>query len=128
MILTKDILTIHKTLIDNFGGSHGVRDIAALESALARPFQTYDNVDLYRTLLDKAAALIESLLINHPFVDGNKRTGYTVLRLFLLQHGLDFTASQTARYNFVIAITNGGLKFDAIASWLIDNTGIKSSG
>jgi death on curing protein len=77
VIPTKEILTIHKTLIDNF--------------------QTYDNTDLYKTFLDKAAALIESLLINHPFVDGNKRTGYTVLRLFLMQNGLDFTASQTSR-------------------------------
>jgi death-on-curing protein len=97
VIPTKEILTIHKTLIDNFGGSHGVRDMALLESALARPFQMYDNTYLYKTFLHKAAALIESLLINHPFVDGNKRTGYTVLRLFLMQNGLDFTASQTSR-------------------------------
>jgi death on curing protein len=85
VISTKDILSIHKTLIDNFGGSHGVRDAASLESALSRPFQTYDNVDLYKTPLEKAATLVESLLINHPFIDGNKRTGYTVLRLFLQQ-------------------------------------------
>jgi death-on-curing protein len=123
VISTKEILTIHKTLIDNFGGAHGVRDIASLESALARPFQTYDNDDLYKTLLDKATALIESLLINHPFVDGNKRTGYTALRLFLMQNGLDFTASQTARYDFVIAIASGELKFEKILLWLTENTG-----
>ena len=56
MISTEEILTIHKTLIDSFGGSHGVRDFESLESALARPFQTYDNADLYQTSLDKAAA------------------------------------------------------------------------
>ena len=122
MISTKEILTIHKELIDNFGGSHGVRDLTLLESALARPFQTYDNTDLYKTSLDKAAALIESLLINHPFIDGNKRTGYTALRLFLMQHGLDFTASQTSRYDFVIAIAAGDLKFEGILLWLTDNT------
>ena len=114
MISTKEILTIHQALIDNFGGSHGVRDMASLESAVARPFQTYDNADLYRTSLDKAAALVKSLLINHPFVAGNKRTGYTVLRLFLMQNGLDFTASQNSRYEFVIAIAAGELKFEAI--------------
>ena len=59
MIPTKEILTIHTALIENFGGSHGVRDMASLESALARPFQTYDNTDLYKTSLEKAAALIE---------------------------------------------------------------------
>ena len=122
MISTKEILTIHQALIDNFGGSHGVRDMASLESAVARPFQTYDNADLYRTSLDKAAALVESLLINHPFVDGNKRTGYTVLRLFLMQNGLDFTASQNSRYEFVIAIAAGELKFEAILIWLSNNT------
>jgi death on curing protein len=123
VISTKEILAIHKTLIYNFGGSHGVRDMALLESALARPFQTYDNTDLYKTFLDKAAALIESLLINHPFVDGNKRTGYTVLRLFLMQNKLDFTASQTSRYEFVIAIASGELKFETILFWLTENTG-----
>lgn len=56
MISTKEILSIHSTLIDNFGGAHGVRDIASLDSALARPFQTYDNADLYSTHLEKAAA------------------------------------------------------------------------
>jgi death-on-curing protein len=126
MIPIKDILTIHKELIDNFGGSHGVRDLISLESALARPFQTYDNTELYKTSLDKASALIESLLINHPFVDGNKRIGYTVLRLFLLQHGLDFTASQASKYDFVIAIATGNLKFEGILSWLTTNTGKRS--
>ena len=96
--------------------------MASLESALARPFQTYDNSDLYQTSLDKASALIESLLINHPFVDGNKRTGYTALRLFLMQHGLDFTASQTSRYDFIIAIATGDIKFEETLLWLIDNT------
>ena len=65
MISTDEILIIHKTLIDNFGGSHGVRDFQSLESAIARPFQTYDNVDLYKSPLEKDAALVESLLINH---------------------------------------------------------------
>ena len=122
MITTNEILAIHKELIDNFGGSHGVRDLPSLESALARPFQTYDNTDLYKTPLDKASALIESLLINHPFVDGNKRLGYTVLRLFLMQYGLDLAGSQVSRYDFVIAIATGELKFDDILLWLTDNT------
>jgi death on curing protein len=122
VISTKEILTIHTKLIDNFGGSHGVRDMISLESALARPFQTFDNAELYKTPLDKAAALIESLLINLPFVDGNKRTGYTALRLFLMQYNLDLTASQNARYDFIIAIADGSLKFEAILLWLTNNT------
>jgi len=122
VIATEEILTIHKTLIDSFGGSHDVRDFESLESALARPFQTYDNADLYQTSLEKAAALIESPLINHPFIDGNKRTGYTALRLFLMQNGLDLTASQSSRYDFIIAIASGNLKYDSVLIWLTDNT------
>jgi len=121
VIPTQEILTIHKTLIDTFGGSPGVRDLPALESALARPFQQYDGADLYESILQKAAALVESLLINHPFVDGNKRTGYTTLRLFLLQHSLDFN-EQADRYKFVIDIASGQLKYDDILTWLTDNT------
>ncbi len=75
---------IHNILIDQFGGSKGVRDIRGLEAALARPFSTFDGNDLYDTVIDKAAALFESLIISHPFVDGNKRVSYVLMRLLLL--------------------------------------------
>ncbi len=74
MISVVEVEQLHKLLIDQFGGSHGVRDMAALDSALSSPFQTFDNHDLYPSVIDKAASLIESMLINHPFIDGNKRT------------------------------------------------------
>ena len=60
-----------------------------MESALARPFQTFDENELYTTPIHKAAALIESILINYPFVDGNKRTGYVLMRIYLIGNGLD---------------------------------------
>jgi len=122
MIPIKEVQFLHQTLIDRFGGSEGIRDIAALESALARPFQTFDGKELYTSVLEKAAALIESILINHPFIDGNKRTGYTLLRLFLIQNGLDITASQDNKYEFVINIASGILKHEEIVSWLNSNT------
>jgi death on curing protein len=111
MILINEVEQLHRILIDRFGGMLGIRDRAALESALARPFQTFDNAELYQTIIDKAAALIESILINHPFIDGNKRTGYILLRLFLIQNGFDITASQDNKYEFVINIASGILKF-----------------
>jgi death-on-curing protein len=76
MISLKEVEDIHTILINDFGGSNGIRDVSALKSALARPFQTFDNNELLPTIIDKAAAIIESILINHPFIDGNKRTGY----------------------------------------------------
>ena len=102
MIPVKEVELLHRILIDKFGGSHGIRDKAALESAISRPFQTFDGNDLYPSVFEKAASLIESILVNHPFIDGNKRTGYTVLRLYLIQNGLDITASQENKYEFVI--------------------------
>ncbi|MFC0776377.1 type II toxin-antitoxin system death-on-curing family toxin [Terrimonas alba] len=87
-----------------------------------RPFQTFDGNELYPSILEKAGSLIESILINHPFVDGNKRTGYTLLRLFLIQNGRDITASQDDKYEFVINIASGSLKYDSIVAWLISNT------
>ena len=122
MILVKEVELLHRILIDKFGGSHGIRDNAALESAIARPFQTFDGNDLYPSVLEKAASLIESILVNHPFIDGNKRTGYTVLRLYLIQNGLDIAASQENKYEFVINIASGTLKYEGILSWLKSNT------
>lgn len=84
MISIKEVEELHKTLIDTFGGSHGIRDLGALDSALAIPFQTFDDKELHPTTVHKAASLIESILINHPFIDGNKRTGYVLMRILLI--------------------------------------------
>ena len=122
MIPVKEVELLHRILIDKFGGSHGIRDKAALESAISRPFQTFDGNDLYPSVFEKAASLIESILVNHPFIDGNKRTGYTLLRLYLIQNGLDINASQDNKYEFVIDIASGTLKYEGILSWLKSNT------
>jgi death on curing protein len=68
-------------LIEEFGGSKGVRDWGGLEAAIARPFATFDQTELYSTPYDKAAAIFESLIINHPFVDGNKRIAYLMMQV-----------------------------------------------
>ncbi len=118
MISIKEVEEIHKTLIDTFGGSHGIRDLAALDSALVRPFQTFDNKELHPTPLHKAASLVESILINHPFIDGNKRTGYVLMRILLIDNGLDIDASQEEKYKFVISIASGQIKLQEIIEWL----------
>ena len=118
MIELEEIEEIHKIVIEFFGGSQGVRDVSALKSALARPFQTYENKDLHPTPVYKAAALIESLLINHPFIDGNKRTGYVAMRSFLISNGLDIVGTQDEKYEFVINIASGKMRFDEIVEWI----------
>ena len=118
MTSIQEVEKIHKRLIDEFGGTHGIRDVAFLDSALARLFQTFENTELHPTPIDKAAALIENILINHTFIDGNKRTDYILMRLYLIKNGFDIKASKEEKYNFVIKIASGELKFEEIVEWL----------
>ena len=76
MIDINEVEKIHDILLENFGGAKGIRDKGALESAINRPYQTFDGQELYPSPIDKAAAIFESIISNHPFIDGNKRTAY----------------------------------------------------
>jgi death-on-curing protein len=127
MISYKEVVDIHQIVIDEFGGANGIRDKEILSSALARSLQTFDGKELYPTTIEKAASLIESILINHPFVDGNKRTGYVLMRLVLLTNNFDIIANQQEKYTFVIDIASGKSKFDSIVSWLTTHN-VKKSG
>ena len=121
MISEKEALEIHAILIERFGGSTGIRDIELLNSALNRPYQTFDGNELYPTPVDKAAAILESIVKNHPFTDGNKRTGYVLARLLLMNEELDIHANQEQKYQLVISISKGELSFDQIKEWLEKN-------
>ena len=118
MIWLEEVLKIHNILIEKFGGSPGIRNRELIESSIARPFNTFDSIDLYPTPIDKAAAIIESIVKNHPFIDGNKRTGYTLMRLILLNEGLDIKATEDEKYDFVINIAEGKSTFDDIKNWI----------
>lgn len=122
MILEKEALEIDALLIERFGGAHGIRDKQLLDSALKRPYQTFDGQDLYLSPIEKAAALLESIVKNHPFNDGNKRTGYVLARLLLMDENLTIHTSQQEKYEFVISISTGNLNFDQIKEWLKRNT------
>ncbi len=79
-----DVLELHEEMINAIGGSHGVKDRDSLESAIAQPQMTFGGEDFYPTLSEKAAAFAFSLIQNHPFHDGNKRTGHAAMTLFFL--------------------------------------------
>ena len=117
--ITLDILlAIHDSMIEKYGGSHGIRDLGLIESALARPQASFDGVDLYPTILDKAAALFHSLMFNHAFVDGNKRTTITTTALFLSVNGYELAASDEEFVAFPLRVENNHLSIEEIADWL----------
>lgn len=74
MITREEVILIHNEVVKLHGGANGIRDVGGLESAIARPYQTFGKEDLYPTCFEKAAAIGESIIMNHPFIDGNKRT------------------------------------------------------
>lgn len=122
MILIEDILDLHWKSIEKYGGAHGVRDFYLLESAIARPMQTFDGIDLYPTVFEKSAALGESLIKNHPFIDGNKRIGFLTMVALLESNGYILIANQVDAYDFVIEIATGNAGFNEIVLWLQVNT------
>ena len=121
-LLPEQVLFIHARLIDETGGAHGVRDLGLLLAALARPQATFDGQDLYPDLFSKAAALAESLLQNHPFVDGNKRTGFTSAAMFLRLNGCKLTTSNAELEKFTFAVVLEHPPIPVIASWFKNNS------
>jgi death-on-curing protein len=117
----EQVLFIHARLIAETGGEHGVRDIGLLQSAIARPKATFDKEDLYKGVVQKAAALLESLINNHPFIDGNKRTGITAAMLFLKINGFSFSTSNEELESFTLSVANGGQNIDTISQWILDH-------
>lgn len=113
-LTTADALFFHQQLIERYGGAPGVRDVGALESALHRPQTGY-----YDTLIHEAAALLESLVQNHPFVDGNKRVAFAVVDVFLRINGFTITASSAAIYHRMIKLLEAGtFDMEHLVPWL----------
>ncbi len=109
-----ELLAIHDRLIEEFGGATGVRDGGALESALFRPQTGY-----YRDVVEEAAAMFESLVQNHPFVDGNKRTAFAATDVFLRMNGIVLDVDDIEAYEFIVgALEQGRLDFERIDRWL----------
>ena len=115
-------LFIHDQVVKRTGGSHGVRDIGLVESAVYRPQATFDGDDLYAGIFDKAAALLQSLLKNHPFVDGNKRTALTSAGVFLKLNGYKLINAKKEEVEFAIRVDNQHLSIEEISKWLEKNS------
>ena len=113
-VTTADALFFHKLLIERYGGAPGLRDAGALESALHRPRTGY-----YDTIVDEAAALLESLVTNHPFVDGNKRVAFAVVDVFLRINGYSITADSKSIYDHMMLLfANHSFDMEHLAPWI----------
>ena len=112
------VLELHQLQIRRFGGSAGLRDRGALEAALARPQMTFGGEDLYPDVEAKAAALMHSLVMNHPFVDGNKRAGAHACVLFLLANDVEPVFSAAVLTEVTLAVARGEVGAEALAIWL----------
>ena len=118
----EQVLFIHSRLVAETGGSHGVRDLGLLESAVARPRATFDGKELYPDLFTKTAVLMDSLINNPPFLDGNKRTGITSAGLFLLLNGCKLTASPQELETITLRVAMEGMEVSALSGWLRKNS------
>lgn len=117
-LTTEDVLLLHHLSIEKSGGSHGLRDAGLLDAAVHRPQATFAGEDLYPTLFDKAGALCHSLIKNHAFVDGNKRTSLLSAMTFLELNGYVFECSQEELVAFGLKIDNENVSPEGIAAWL----------
>ena len=113
----EQVLALHEALTRQFGGASGVRDRGALESAIARPAMTFGGEDLYGDHAAKAAALMHSLVLNHPFVDGNKRVGVAAAEFFVEQNSTALEASDEQLEQLTLAVAEGKVAVEALAIW-----------
>ena len=117
-LTTKQVISIHSSLIEATGGTDGVRDMGMLDSALEAPFQTFDGKDLYPALIQKAARLGHSLVSNHPFVDSNKRIGIHTMLVFLAINGIEIECTQKELIDVGLALADGTMDAEKLLIWL----------
>lgn len=114
----RQVYFIHQLIVKRAGTKAGIRDFALLHSAIERPKATWQGKDLYKTIFDKAAALLQSLCMNHPFTDANKRTAWASTHKFLTSNNYLLKAERLEAADFMIFVDNGKPELSQISSWL----------
>jgi death-on-curing protein len=112
------VLLLHQRIVEQSGGAFGIRDRAALDSALSQPKMTFEGKDLYPSLEEKAAALCYSLVNNHPFIDGNKRVGHAAMEIFLIINGYEIFADVAEQERIMLNLASGKMDRKDLLSWL----------
>ena len=117
-----ETLELHERLIASSGGATGIRDLGALESAVSQPHASFGGQDLYPDVVAKAAALCFSLVMNHPFVDGNKRVGHAAMETFLLLNGFEINSEVDEQEKIVLSLAAGQFDRNDFIVWLREHT------
>ncbi len=117
-LTVEEILELHRRVLAASGGSSGVRDLGAVESAAAQPRMSFGGQDLYLGLAEKAAALGFSLVCNHPFLDGNKRIGHAAMETFLVLNGWELIASVDEQEQVILTLAAGQLEREQFTAWV----------
>lgn len=113
-----EVVALHRAILESSGGATGIRDLGALESALAQPRASFDGADLHPSLSAKAAALGSSLVLNHAFVDGNKRVAHAAMEVFLSLNGYEVVASLDEQERLMLDLAAGSVTREQLAEWL----------
>ena len=113
-----EVLQLYRQVVAQSGGTQGIRDLGALESALAQPRVTFGGQELYPTIIEKTSALGFSLIQNHPFVDGNKRAGHAAMETFLVLNGFEIDARVDEQERIILQVASGELGRDEFLAWL----------
>ncbi len=119
VITKQQALLMHRELVEVHGGSDGIRDEGLLDSALSAPFQTFDGKAMLPSIQQKAARLCYGLVMNHPFVDGNKRVGAHIMLTFLAVNGIELNYTQKELYETILSVAAGALSVDGLLQWII---------
>lgn len=113
-----EVVELHRLVLGATGGAPGIRDLAALESAVAQPKATFGGTDLHSTSIEKAAALCFALVRGHPFVDGNKRTGHAAMETFLVLNGAEIDAPVDEQERLMLDLAAGRINRSDLTNWL----------
>jgi len=122
----QEVISLHSLLIAQTGGSSGLRDRGALESAVAQPEASFGGEELYPDLASKTAALGHALIQNHPFVDGNKRIGHAAMEVFLLLNGHEIYASVDEQEQIIIEVASGKVPRIELGEWLREHVLVRN--
>jgi len=121
-LTVSEIIELYRQVMETTGGTVGILSIEALESSVAQPRATYDEKELYPTIIEKAAALGFSLVMNHAFVDGNKRIGHYAMETFLVINGHELDTSVDEQESVILQLASGKLNRDTFTNWIRENT------